>query len=246
MKYIASALAFASAVAAHGYVTNATIGGKDYVFYQPYQDPYMNPKVDRVSRPVQGNGPIENLDLIDVQCGGYTAGGIKGSTPAALHADATAGSNVQLFWTLWPDSHVGPSITYMAKCPDSGCNNWQPESSAVWFKVQEQGRDGTSNNWGTTPLMKAGASVTYTIPKCIANGYYLVRHELIALHAAYKYPGAQSYPGCHQLKVTGGGSTNPSGLVSFPGAYKGSDPGITFDSYKPLPYTVPGPKKFTC
>jgi hypothetical protein len=80
--------------------------------------------------------------------------------------------------------------------------------------------------------MKAGGSVKYTIPKCIASGYYLVRHELIALHAAYQYPGAQFYPGCHQLKVSGGGSASPSGLVSFPGAYKAADPGITYDAYK--------------
>jgi hypothetical protein len=121
--------------------------------------------------------------------------------------------------------------------------------SAVWFKVQENGREGTSNVWGSTPLQKAGGSVTYTIPKCISSGYYLVRHELLALHAAYQYPGkhsnrrmkleslltisgAQFYPGCHQLKVTGGGSTKPSGLVGFPGAYKGSDAGITYDAYK--------------
>ncbi|CAO2653975.1 Nn.00g107080.m01.CDS01 [Neocucurbitaria sp. VM-36] len=246
MKYIVSALAFATAVAGHGYVNNATIGGKEYTFYQPYQDPYMSPKVDRISRPIQGNGPVQDLAISDVQCGGYAEGGINGSSPAALHADAAAGSEVELFWTLWPDSHMGPSITYMAKCPDSGCNNWMPESSAVWFKVQEQGRDGTSDNWGATPLMKAGGSVKYTIPKCISSGYYLVRHELIALHAAYSYPGAQFYPGCHQLKVTGGGSTTPSGLVGFPGAYKATDAGITYDAYKAQTYTVPGPKVFTC
>lgn len=51
--------------------------------------------------------------------------------------------------------------------------------------------------------------------------------------------------GCHQLKVTGGGSTTPSGLVSFPGAYKATDPGITFDAYKGMlqnfgiPYIFP-------
>lgn len=80
--------------------------------------------------------------------------------------------------------------------------------------------------------MKAGGVAKYTVPKCIASGYYLVRHEIIALHSAYSYPGAQFYPGCHQLKVSGGGSSTPSGLVSFPGAYKGSDAGITYDAYK--------------
>ncbi|KAH7081183.1 glycoside hydrolase family 61 protein-like protein [Paraphoma chrysanthemicola] len=246
MKYIAAALALATTVAGHGYVTNATIGGKDYTFYQPYQDPYMSPKPDRVSRPVQGNGPVESVTIADVQCGGYSAGGIVGSSPAALHAEVAAGTDVKLYWTLWPDSHVGPTLTYMAKCPDAGCNNWMPGTSAVWFKVQEDGRQGTSNTWGATPLMKAGGSVTYTIPKCIPSGNYLVRHEIIALHSAYAYPGAQFYPGCHQLKVTGGGSTSPSGLVGFPGAYKAADPGITVDAYKAAAYTIPGPKKFTC
>ncbi|KAJ4992363.1 cellulose-growth-specific protein, partial [Stagonosporopsis vannaccii] len=246
MKYIAAALAFATAVAGHGYVNNATIGGKEYTFYQPYQDQYITPAPQRISRVVQGNGPIEDLSLADLQCGGYSAGGIVGSKPAALHAEVAAGSKVDLYWTLWPDSHVGPTVTYMAKCPDAGCNNYMPGNNAVWFKVQQEGRQGTSNVWGASAPMKAGGVVSYTIPKCIPAGYYLVRHEIIALHSAYAYPGAQFYPGCHQLKVTGGGSKTPAGLVAFPGAYKGSDPGITYDSYKAQTYTVPGPAVFTC
>lgn len=221
MKYLLSNLALAAVAAAHGYVNNASIGGQEYVFYQPYQDPYTSPTPERISRPIQGNGPVEDVTIADVQCGGYSAGGIVGSEPAALHAEAAAGSEVELYWTLWPDSHVGPTITYMAKCPDSGCNDYMPgteyvslftvscpsrqrhvliQNSAVWFKVQEAGREGTSNTWGATPLMTAGGTVIYTIPSCLAPGYYLVRHEIIALHAAYSYPGAQFYPGCHQLK----------------------------------------------
>lgn len=80
--------------------------------------------------------------------------------------------------------------------------------------------------------MKEGVAVMYTIPSCLAPGYYLVRHETIALHSAYSYPGAQIYPGCHQLQVTGTGTKKPTSLVGFPGAYKGSDPGITYDAYK--------------
>lgn len=108
----------------------------------------------------------------------------------------------------------------------------------------------------------------YNIPSCLKSGYYLVRHEIIALHASSQYPGAQFYPGCHQLQVTGGGSTVPSSnLVAFPGAYKGSDPGITYDAYKrelsivtldagvktnpnalfpAQTYIIPGPKVFSC
>lgn len=53
--------------------------------------------------------------------------------------------------------------------------------------------------------------------------------------------GAQFYISCYQLRVTGGGSANPSG-VSFPGAYSPTDPGILFNLYNnPTSYTVPGP-----
>ena len=139
----------------------------------------------------------------------------------------------------------------------------------MWFKVQEEGRQGTSSTWAANALMVAGGSVNYTIPACLAAGYYLVRHEIIALHSASTYPGAQFYPGCHQLKVTGSGTTKPSsGLVSFPGSYKASDPGVTYNAYVGMSfppcvvcllrsnslicvcvaqtYTIPGPKKFTC
>ncbi|KAJ4287846.1 hypothetical protein N0V88_007556 [Collariella sp. IMI 366227] len=204
MKTFATLLATVGLVAAHGYVDNATIGGQ---FYQPYMDPYMGDnKPARISRSIPGNGPVEDATSLDVQCN-------AGSVPAKLHATAAAGSDVTLRWTLWPDSHVGPLITYMARCPDTGCQDWSPGTSPVWFKIKEAGREGTSNTWATP-------------------GFYLVRHEIIALHAAWAYPGAQFYPGCHQLNVTGGGSTVPGNLVAFPGAYKGTDAGITYDAYK--------------
>jgi lytic cellulose monooxygenase (C1-hydroxylating) len=45
---------------------------------------------------------------------------------------------------------------------------------------------------------------------------------------------------CAQLNVSGSGSTQPE-TVSFPGAYAGSDPGITINIYQTLDsYTVPG------
>lgn len=116
-----------------------------------------------------------------------------------------------------------------------------PNKSAVWFKIAQDGKhsDGT---WGVTPLTKNGnAGYDYTIPQCLKAGHYLVRHELIALHNAAQYPGPQFYPSCHQIQVTGGGSTVPSSLVSFPGAYSGKDA-----IYDGKTYTVPGPAVFKC
>lgn len=94
---------------------------------QPYQDPYTSPPAARIIRPIQGNGPVQDVSLIDLQCGGYTAGGFSGSSPAKLAGGpVAAGGTVSLKWTLWPDSHVGPLITYMAKCPSAGCSSYMP------------------------------------------------------------------------------------------------------------------------
>lgn len=85
------------------------------------------------------------------------------------------------------------------------------------------------------------------IPTCLASGEYLVRVEHLALHGAGTEGGAQFYVACAQVKLSGGGSTNPSG-VSFPGAYKSTDPGILFQPYWPTPtsYTNPGPNPISC
>jgi hypothetical protein len=90
------------------------------------------------------------------------------------------------------------------------------------------------------------AGVNYTIPACLFPGYYLVRHEIIALHNAYKEGGTQFYPGCHQSQVSGTGLTVPGDLVAFPGAYRSDDAGVLYSQYSQLPYTVPGPKVFEC
>ncbi|KAH8898331.1 endoglucanase IV precursor [Thozetella sp. PMI_491] len=247
MRFLVQTLLSASLVAGHGYVTNGTIGGQSYTFYQPYQDPYTSPVPERISRPIQGNGPVTDVTIADVQCGGYSDGGIVGSSPAALHAPAAAGSDVTLHWTLWPDSHFGALVTYMARCPDTGCQDFMPNSTAVWFKIAEGGLiDKATNQWAVTPLMKEGnAGYTYTIPKCLASGFYLVRHEIIAVFVANVYPGAQLYPDCHQLEVNGTGTTVPTALVSFPGAYAPTDAGITWSTSEST-YPIPGPPVFSC
>lgn len=149
MRCVASILSTAAVAAAHGYVESAIIGGEEYEFYNPNTDPYMNPQPERISRMIPGNGPVEDVTSIDVQCNGWTAGGEPGSEPAPLHAPAAAGSTVTLNWTLWPETHMGPIMTYMAKCPDAGCQNYEPGEDAVWFKIQEDGREGSSENWAS-------------------------------------------------------------------------------------------------
>lgn len=127
MRPLLAALAAATTVHAHGWVDNATIDGIFYQLYHPYMDPYMGELAPpRISRKLVWNGYVNDVTSIDLQCGGHTAEGQIGTEPAPLHAPATAGSTVNLRWTLWPDSHMGPIMTYMARCPDEGCDKWLP------------------------------------------------------------------------------------------------------------------------
>lgn len=64
--------------------------------------------------------------------------------------------------------------------------------SAGWFKIAEDGLD-SSGKWGVDRLIANGGVQTITIPACIAPGQYLLRGELIALHAASSSGGAQFY-----------------------------------------------------
>ena len=91
--------------------------------------------------------------------------------------------------------------------------------------------------------------VSIPLPPCLADGEYLLRVEHIALHSAASLGGAQLYIACAQLNVSGGtGTLNTGSLVSFPGAYKATDPGIQFQLYWPVPtsYVNPGPAVVRC
>jgi hypothetical protein len=63
------------------------------------------------------------------------------------------------------------------------------------FKIQEDGYN--SGNWGTSKVITNGGLQSITIPKCIPNGQYLLRAEMIALHSASSAGGAQLYVCAH-------------------------------------------------
>ncbi|PAV17130.1 glycoside hydrolase family 61 [Pyrrhoderma noxium] len=201
------------------------------------------------------DGPITDVTSNDVICNG-------GINPYHQPISTTvitvpAGSSVTAEWhhslagadpsdpaDPVDSSHKGPVISYLARIPDATQSD---VTGLEWFKIYEDGLDVSTNTWGVDRMIANKGKVTFTIPECIPAGQYLLRHEMIALHGASTYPGAQLYMECAQLEITGGGSTTPSG-VSFPGAYKGSDPGITVNIYYPplTSYTIPGPSVFSC
>ena len=176
-------------------------------------------------------GPVEDVSSSDITCN-------KGATAAPISAPVTAGSDVSFFWTTWPESHRGPAMTYMAKCPGS-CSDADP-TTLSFFKIDEAGlnADGT---WASDDLIANNGTYTSTIPSDIAPGNYIIRHELLALHSAGTSGGAQFYPMCANVEVTGSGTANPAG-VKFPGAYAASDEGILVNIYNnPTSYVIPGP-----
>ncbi|KAJ2935566.1 hypothetical protein H1R20_g1524, partial [Candolleomyces eurysporus] len=138
----------------------------------------------------------------------------------------------------------------MARCPGS-CTE-SISNDLKWFKIDHAGLlsgNLVDGDWGSGVVSKTGV-YTVTIPAALADGEYLIRHELIAIHAYWT--GPQFYVECAQLKVVGGGGKLPLDeyLVSFPGAYKASDPGFNVDLYSPeaptiTTYELPGPAVWT-
>ena len=161
-------------------------------------------------------------------------------------ATVTAGSDVTLTWNTWPESHKGPIIDYIARC-DPDCASVD-KSSLSFVKIAEGALiDGTQGpgTWVTDDLIADGFQWTVNIPASLAPGNYVLRHEIIALHSAGQENGAQAYPQCINLEVTGSGSSSPSGVPATE-FYTSTDPGIQFNLYEPnLQYTVPGPALWT-
>ncbi|KDQ10136.1 glycoside hydrolase family 61 protein [Botryobasidium botryosum FD-172 SS1] len=134
-------------------------------------------------------------------------------------------------------------LVYLAKTSDAKTTS---PSSLQWFKIYQDGLH-SDGKWASDTVNANGGKYSFKIPSNIAAGQYLLRGETIGLHVASTYPVSQIHiEPCVQLNITGGGSANPTG-VSFPGAYKGTDPGITLNIYYPVPtsYTFPGPAVYS-
>ncbi|KAK8061897.1 hypothetical protein PG994_008263 [Apiospora phragmitis] len=237
-SFLLAALAAAPAlVSAHGHVKTITAGGKSFQGFGPGS---QGESVGWTTT-ANDNGfvPATSLNNVDIVCH-------KGGKPGALSATVAAGEKVELEWDTWPESHHGPVLDYMAKC-DGSCTSADP-SALSFFKIDEAGLvDGSSQpgKWASDDLIAAGNKWTVTVPADLAEGEYVLRHEIIALHEGNREGGAQMYPQCINLKVTGGGSAAPAGTkaTSF---YTETDPGIKFNIYQAnSDYPIPGPKVAT-
>ena len=232
-------LASVASVAAHGHVTNIVVNGVSWQTYDPTSFPYMSspPTVIGWSYEGQDNGFVspDAYGSPDIICH-------KGAKPAGGHAAVKAGDKISIQWTVpWPDSHHGPVIDYLADC--KGPCESVDKTSLEFFKIDGAGSVSGANPgvWADDVLNENNSTWLVQIPEDLAPGNYVLRHELIALHSANQQNGAQNYPQCFNLEVSGSGSAQPKGT---PGTelYKADEPGILFNLYtSPIAYAVPGP-----
>lgn len=168
------------------------------------------------------DGPITDVTSQSMGCNGGPNPTTATSTVIPVHA----GSTIQVFWrhTLTSPSsdvidasHKGPLMAYMKKVTDAKTDTG---IGAGWFKISHDGYDSASKTWAVTKLIANAGTQSITIPSCIANGQYLLRGELLALHSAGSTGGAQFYMECAQINVTGGSGAKTPSTVSIPGTYK--------------------------
>ncbi|KAF8300469.1 hypothetical protein DL93DRAFT_2173412 [Clavulina sp. PMI_390] len=243
LAVVAATLAALSSVEAHTIFQRVYVNGVD----QGYLNGVRYPSYD---------GPVTDVTSNSIICNGDPNPLVTPYSKTVINVPAGATVGAQWDHGLQPNgwtssdsadpvdpSHLGPVMAYMAKVPDATVTD---VTGLKWFKIWEDGFDGT--NWGVTRMIAAHGNQTFTIPTCIEPGNYFLRAEMIALHGASVYPGAQFYMECAQINVVGSTGTATPSTVSFPGAYSGSDPGILINIYYPAVtnYTIPGPPVFTC
>ena len=133
-------------------------------------------------------------------------------------------------------------IDYLANC--NGPCEKVDKTTLEFFKIDGVGlvSDNPSpGTWASDELISNNQSWVVKIPETLAAGNYVLRHEIIALHSAEEAGGAQFYPHCVNLAITGTGTSKPSGTLGT-ALYKESDPGVLVNIYTSLAsYDVPGP-----
>ncbi|KAF1948650.1 glycoside hydrolase [Byssothecium circinans] len=226
---------------AHGFVTGIQAGstwtkGADPVwFYSPSNSRPQTAGWDSLN---QDLGFVEpnNLGTSDINCH-------KSATAGRLYATVAAGQTIQIPWNTWPsDSHKGPIINYIAPC-NGDCTTLTP-GALRWSKISAAGL--SNGKWPTDPLPTNNFTSSLTIPSKLKAGNYVLRHEIIALHGAQNDNGAQLYPQCINLQVTGGGSVSPTNGVAGAALYKKDDAGIKYNLYTgQTTYPIPGPALWT-
>ncbi|KAL2129226.1 hypothetical protein VTI74DRAFT_8072 [Chaetomium olivicolor] len=230
------ALAFASGVSAHSHMYGVWVNGVD-------QGDGRNVYI----RSPPNNSPVKDLTSPALACN------VNGGKPVSSFVKAAAGDTLTFEWyhnTRTDDiidiSHKGPIITYIAPYTEGN------GAESIWTKIAEDGYDTSRKIWAVEKLIANKGKQDFVVPANLAAGRYLIRQEIIAHHEsdqAYNVNpsrGAQFYPSCVQVEMTGSGSAVPDQNFNFNTGYTYSDPGIVFNLYTTdIHYKIPGPQVWT-
>lgn len=236
--------ALAATASAHGLVNGVTIDGQ---FIQGFELEYYYAKQNNGQVPEHAGWYAENLDSGFVEPNSFDSADIichKAASPEGSSdslAKVAAGGTVEFHWNTWPESHVGPVITYVA--PYTGDIASVSKESLKWTKIDAAGFE--NGEWAAVKLIADNNTWPVTVPESLAAGKYVFRHEIIALHSAQQPNGAQAYPQCVNIEVTGSGTETPEGVVGT-ALYKADEDGIVFNPYAAtIEYNIPGPALWT-
>ncbi|KAI7821803.1 glycosyl hydrolase family 61-domain-containing protein [Kickxella alabastrina] len=186
-----------------------------------------------------GNAPLRLTTLNDneLRCRSKSTDttGITPLTVAAgstlsfkyYHAHTVANSHEVL-----PSSHSGPCTVHLALASSNG-------EGDVWFKIFEESYDPKTKEWCAIKARNNQGIFSIKIPTDIKPETYIIRSELIALHQGAS-TGAQLYPNCGLITITGTGKLEPKGYP-IPGIYSSTDVGLNMDRKDfTTPYPIPG------
>ncbi|KAI1343671.1 glycosyl hydrolase family 61-domain-containing protein [Xylariaceae sp. FL0016] len=239
---VATVGVFATSVLAHGTVSGFVADGTYNAGFT--LDDYYE-KQNSGSFPDTAGWYAENTDNGFVSPDAYGTADINchiNAEPGALTSTVSAGGTVDFQWTTWPHG-IGPVLTYVAAC-DGDCSA-ADKTALKWVKIDESGYDADTETWAAQSLIDNNNTWTTTVPSGLASGNYVFRHEIIALHGASEENGAQNYPQCMNIAITGGGSDSPDGTLGTE-LYSADDAGILFNPYGTITsYEIPGPALYS-
>ncbi|PSN64964.1 glycoside hydrolase, partial [Corynespora cassiicola Philippines] len=229
--------AIASTALAHGTVPSLLIDGESK---QGFLLDYYYAQQNGGEIPEHYGWYAENLDNGFVAPNAFGEPDIichKNAKPASATTSVAAGGKVEFQWTAWPESHMGPVITYVANC--GGDCATVDKTTLKFVKIDEAGYE--DGQWAAIKMIANNNTWPVTVPETLAPGNYVFRHEIIALHGGGDLNGAQNYPQCFNIEITGSGTDNPEGVLGTE-LYTPEDAGIHFSPYQgTIDYPIPGP-----
>ncbi|KAF8980032.1 glycosyl hydrolase family 61-domain-containing protein [Cyathus striatus] len=182
------------------------------------------------------NNPVTDVTSTDLTC---NVNGLSGSSVSTVTIPAVSnGTNMPSALVKTPSQaatrdqfrstsprHLPLPLPLTAKAPSGP-------------KIYSSGLvDPSTQEWATDVVNANNGKHSVVIPSSLSAGEYLLRAEIIALHVASTYPGAQFY----MVKISSGGSASPP-TIALPVTTRAPTPVSPYiNIYNNLQsYTAPG------